>query len=89
MDPLTESDTMESIRSGLGPLKAIVFSQWTGMLDLLELSLNMNCIQYMRLDGTMSLKLRDKVVKDFNTDREVICYVCFFMLLFLLQFPEY
>lgn len=71
MDPLTESYTMESSRSGLGPVKAIVFSQWTGMLDLLELSLNINCIQYRRLDGTMSLNLREKNVKDFNTDPEV------------------
>uniref|UniRef100_A0A804J5E0 Helicase C-terminal domain-containing protein n=1 Tax=Musa acuminata subsp. malaccensis TaxID=214687 RepID=A0A804J5E0_MUSAM len=53
------------------PAKAIVFSQWTSMLDLLELSLNECLIQYRRLDGTMSLMLRDKAVKDFNTDPEV------------------
>ncbi|KAG2645036.1 hypothetical protein PVAP13_2KG394400 [Panicum virgatum] len=70
-DALTESDTMESNRSRVAPAKAIVFSQWTGMLDLLELSLNTNLIQYRRLDGTMSLNLRDKAVKDFNTDPEV------------------
>ncbi|WOL07214.1 hypothetical protein Cni_G15952 [Canna indica] len=51
--------------------KAIVFSQWTSMLDLLELSLNECPIQYRRLDGTMSLMARDKAVKDFNTDPEV------------------
>ncbi|RLN35333.1 putative ATP-dependent helicase C17A2.12-like isoform X1 [Panicum miliaceum] len=70
-DALTESDTMESNQSRVAPAKAIVFSQWTGMLDLLELSLNTNLIQYRRLDGTMSLNLRDKAVKDFNTDPEV------------------
>ncbi|KAG6466714.1 hypothetical protein ZIOFF_075459 [Zingiber officinale] len=53
------------------PEKAIVFSQWTSMLDLLELSLNENLIQYRRLDGTMTLVSRDKAVKDFNTDPEV------------------
>lgn len=88
MDALTESDTLESNRSRVAPVKAIVFSQWTGMLDLLELSLNTNLIQYRRLDGTMSLNLRDKAVKDFNTDPEVICYVYFFMPLFHLQFPN-
>jgi len=88
MNALTESDTMESNRSGVAPVKAIVFSQWTGMLDLLELSLNNNLIQYRRLDGTMSLNLREKGVKDFNTDPEVICYVSFFTPLFLLQFPD-
>ncbi|XP_062195182.1 helicase-like transcription factor CHR28 [Phragmites australis] len=71
MDALTESDTMESNQSRVAPMKAIVFSQWTGMLDLLELSLNSNLIQYRRLDGTMSLNLRDKAVKDFNTDPEI------------------
>ncbi|XP_072991541.1 helicase-like transcription factor CHR28 isoform X3 [Typha latifolia] len=53
------------------PVKAIVFSQWTSMLDLLELSLNSSLIQYRRLDGTMSLNSRDRAVKDFNTDPEV------------------
>uniref|UniRef100_A0A0D3GWZ4 Uncharacterized protein n=1 Tax=Oryza barthii TaxID=65489 RepID=A0A0D3GWZ4_9ORYZ len=68
---LTDSDTVESNPSRVAPVKAIVFSQWTGMLDLLELSLNSNLIQYRRLDGTMSLNSRDKAVKDFNTDPEV------------------
>lgn len=54
-----------------GPIKAIVFSQWTSMLDLVEFSLNQHCIQYRRLDGTMTLSSRDKAVKDFNTDPEV------------------
>lgn len=54
-----------------GPVKTIVFSQWTGMLDLVETSLNLSCIQYRRLDGTMSLVSRDRAVKDFNTDPEV------------------
>ncbi|CAK9162760.1 unnamed protein product [Ilex paraguariensis] len=53
-----------------GPIKAIVFSQWTGMLDLVEISLNRSCMQYRRLDGTMSLAARDRAVKEFNTDPE-------------------
>ena len=47
--------------------KAIVFSQWTRMLDLLEACLKNSSIQYRRLDGTMSVTARDKAVKDFNT----------------------
>ena len=54
-----------------GPVKAIVFSQQTSMLDLVEISLNQYCIQYRRLDGTMTLSSRDRAVKDFNTDTEV------------------
>ncbi|WOL12968.1 helicase-like transcription factor CHR28 isoform X1 [Canna indica] len=51
--------------------KAIVFSQWTRMLDLLEVPLKDSCIQYRRLDGTMSVAARDKAIKDFNNIPEV------------------
>ncbi|KAE8720301.1 glucose-induced degradation protein 8-like protein isoform X1 [Hibiscus syriacus] len=51
--------------------KAIVFSQWTRMLDLFEACLKSSSIQYRRLDGTMSVAARDKAVKDFNTLPEV------------------
>ncbi|KZV52280.1 hypothetical protein F511_39389 [Dorcoceras hygrometricum] len=51
--------------------KAIVFSQWTRMLDLLEACLKKSSIQYRRLDGTMPVVARDKAVKDFNSLPEV------------------
>lgn len=51
--------------------KAIVFSQWTGMLDLLESCLKSSGIQYRRLDGTMPIAARDRAVKDFNLLPEV------------------
>ncbi|KAK6118173.1 hypothetical protein DH2020_048074 [Rehmannia glutinosa] len=54
-----------------GPEKAIVFSQWTSMLDLVEMSLKNSRISYRRLDGTMSIAARDKAVKEFNTNPEV------------------
>ncbi|PRQ41456.1 putative DNA helicase chromatin remodeling SNF2 family [Rosa chinensis] len=54
-----------------GPIKAIIFSQWTKMLDLVENAMNEYCIQYRRLDGTMTLTSRDRAVKEFNTDPEV------------------
>lgn len=58
--------------------KAIVFSQWTRMLDLLEARLKKSSIQYRRLDGTMSVAARDKAVKDFNTLPEV-CWISLFI----------
>ncbi|KAL5982995.1 hypothetical protein ACLOJK_017075 [Asimina triloba] len=71
-DLLCEIDTcMDSKVQSELPEKAIVFSQWTGMLDLLETSLSNSCIQYRRLDGTMSLAARDRAVKDFTNDPEV------------------
>ncbi|KAL6553246.1 hypothetical protein OROGR_007088 [Orobanche gracilis] len=53
------------------PEKAIVFSQWTGMLDLLEVCLKDTSIQYRRLDGTMPVAARDRAVKDFNSVPQV------------------
>lgn len=51
--------------------KAIVFSQWTKMLDLLETCLKSSCIQYRRFDGKMTVAARDAAVQDFNTLPEV------------------
>lgn len=59
--------------------KAIVFSQWTRMLDLLEVSLKDSNILYRRLDGTMPVAARQKAVKDFNLLPEVSKYPSFFM----------
>ncbi|XP_068639756.1 helicase-like transcription factor CHR28 isoform X2 [Aristolochia californica] len=62
---------IESGQSTPAVEKAIVFSQWTRMLDLLETPLRSSSIQYRRLDGTMSVVARDKAVKDFNNLPEV------------------
>ncbi|MCL7024010.1 hypothetical protein MKW94_023321 [Papaver nudicaule] len=53
------------------PVKTIVFSQWTRMLDLMEISLDESGIRFNRFDGRMSMAERDKAVKDFTTDPEV------------------
>ncbi|XP_010487522.1 PREDICTED: helicase-like transcription factor CHR28 isoform X1 [Camelina sativa] len=53
------------------PIKTIVFSQWTGMLDLVEQSFVKNRIKFRRLDGSMSLLTRDIAVKEFNNDPDV------------------
>ncbi|XP_038689866.1 helicase-like transcription factor CHR28 isoform X1 [Tripterygium wilfordii] len=63
--------TLEILQSVAVGEKALVFSQWTKMLDLLETYLHNSSIQYRRLDGTMSIVARDKAVKDFNTLPEV------------------
>lgn len=77
--------------------KAIVFSQWTRMLDLLEVCLKSSSIQYRRLDGTMSVNARDKAVKDFNTLPEVwrvsnlfwnVADLQLFLMVFHLSFDE-
>ncbi|XP_024520679.1 helicase-like transcription factor CHR28 [Selaginella moellendorffii] len=51
--------------------KAIVFSQWTSMLDLLEPQLRKADLRFSRLDGTMTVVERDSAVTEFNTNPEV------------------
>lgn len=53
------------------PIKALVFSQWAGMLDLVEVSLKKTGVIYRRFDGAMTLAARDKAVKEFNTNPKV------------------
>ena len=46
--------------------KVLVFSQFLGFLDLLELSFQANGIPFARLDGKLSLKERVKVLEEFG-----------------------
>lgn len=47
--------------------KALVFSQWTSFLDLIEPHLKKNNIRFARIDGTTTD--REKVVKEFQSPR--------------------
>ncbi|KAL0696837.1 hypothetical protein Bca4012_064017 [Brassica carinata] len=68
---IIEQTSLRSTSCNQGPVKTIIFSQWTSMLDLLEFSLNENTIEFRRLDGTMSLAARDRAVKEFSNDPDV------------------
>ncbi|THU56669.1 hypothetical protein C4D60_Mb11t19660 [Musa balbisiana] len=49
--------------------KSIVFSQWTAFLDLLEIPLRKG-IGFVRLDGKLSRKKREIVLKEFSESRD-------------------
>ncbi|KAF8113327.1 hypothetical protein N665_0051s0021 [Sinapis alba] len=51
--------------SGTGD-KSIVFNQWTSFLDLLEIHLRRGGIEFLRFDGKLAHKAREKVLKEFN-----------------------
>ncbi|GAA6061262.1 hypothetical protein JCM10212_000703 [Sporobolomyces blumeae] len=54
-------------------LKAVVFSQFTGFLDLIERVMNRDGFTNLRLDGAMSQTARQKVVRKFTkSDSSVI-----------------
>ncbi|KAA8548778.1 hypothetical protein F0562_000462 [Nyssa sinensis] len=55
--------------SGSGE-KSIVFSQWTSFLDLLEIPLKRRRIGFLRFDGKLVQKQRERVLKEFNETGE-------------------
>ncbi|KAG5613790.1 hypothetical protein H5410_013614 [Solanum commersonii] len=61
-------DCLEPIRKS--GEKSIVFSQWTSFLDLLEIPLKRNQIGYLRFDGKLSQKQRERVLKEFSETNE-------------------
>ncbi|XP_039139181.1 DNA repair protein RAD5B [Dioscorea cayenensis subsp. rotundata] len=65
---------LQSIHNaGLGE-KSIIFSQWTSFLDLLEIPLKKKSVGFLRFDGKLSQKQREKVLKEFSesTDKLVL-----------------
>lgn len=50
----------------MAPEKAIVFSQWTGMLDLVEAALGRARLRSRRLDGSMSISAREAAISSFQ-----------------------
>ncbi|KAM3295519.1 hypothetical protein ACQJBY_038042 [Aegilops geniculata] len=61
---------LESLRSSGS--KSIVFSQWTAFLDLLEIPLSRHGISFTRLDGTLNLQQREKVIREFSEDKRIL-----------------
>ncbi|MCJ1316795.1 hypothetical protein MMC15_002116 [Xylographa vitiligo] len=53
------------------PIKSVVFSGWTAHLDLIQIALEDNGIQYVRLDGKMSRIQRSTSLEVFHTDPEI------------------
>ncbi|XP_044482430.1 DNA repair protein RAD5A isoform X2 [Mangifera indica] len=52
--------------------KSIIFSQWTAFLDLLQIPLSRNKITFLRLDGTLNQRQREKVLKQFSEDSNIL-----------------
>ncbi|KAK4555920.1 hypothetical protein LTR86_007140 [Recurvomyces mirabilis] len=62
---VTSDDTDDS---GNGPEKVLIFSQWTSLLDLLEIAVDMEGWNYRRYDGSMNAKDRADAVDEFKTN---------------------
>jgi len=61
---------LERILNSPSGEKSIVFSQWTSFFDLLENPLRRRGIGFLRYDGKLTQKQREKVLDEFNKTRE-------------------
>jgi SNF2 family DNA or RNA helicase len=50
-------------------IKTVIFSQWTGFLNLIQTALNLHRFQFVRYDGTMSVQERVDAVDSFTSDK--------------------
>lgn len=56
---------------GEPPIRSVVFSQWTQILDLISFAFAREGIAHLRLDGTLSLSKRGAVLKEFRSDPSI------------------
>ncbi len=61
----------ESLESGL---KVVVFSQYTGMLDIIEHYLKNEGVGYANLRGSMNIALREKMIKKFTREKDCMVF---------------
>jgi SWI/SNF-related matrix-associated actin-dependent regulator 1 of chromatin subfamily A len=53
----------------------LVFSQWTRLLDLLEVLLNDMGMVFLRLDGSTPIKERQELIDEFNSNQEIAVFL--------------
>ncbi|KAM7274565.1 hypothetical protein ACFE04_016431 [Oxalis oulophora] len=77
LDDFQSSTKIEALREEIrnmiekdGSAKAIVFSQFTSFLDIINYSLQKSEVNCVQLDGSMSLQARDAAIKKFTEDAE-------------------
>jgi len=64
-------DIIEDIQVNRSEEKTIVFSQFTSLLDLLEIPISRKGVSYRRYDGGMSSAKRNQSLMDFQDDPDI------------------
>jgi SNF2 family DNA or RNA helicase len=64
-------DSQAYLEKGEPPLKCVIFSEFTSHLDLIERALADNNHTFVRIDGTMSLSRRRRVLDALSSDNSV------------------
>lgn len=68
-DSIKTAELMEEIGNNLSDHKALVFSQFTSMIDILSEALQKKKIPHLVLTGSTPAKERDRLVQEFNSDK--------------------
>lgn len=55
--------------------KVLIFTQMTRMLNILENFLNLHGHTYVRLDGSVKVEMRQKLVDMFNLNPRIFCFI--------------
>ena len=58
-----------------GGHRALIFTQMSKMLDILESFLNLHGHTYLRLDGGTGVEKRQRLMDRFNNDEKVFCFI--------------
>ncbi|KAJ3048592.1 DNA helicase rad5 [Rhizophlyctis rosea] len=66
---------LKKTRDEFPGVKTVVFSQWTSMLNFVEVVLKEHGFNFVRLDGTLSQKTRESVLDQFATDDDTVVLI--------------
>ncbi len=69
----TLSELLRNLK--FGGHRALIFTQMSKMLDILEAFLNLNGHTYLRLDGSTSVDQRQRLMDRFNNDTKIFCFI--------------
>ncbi|KAG1465772.1 hypothetical protein G6F56_004820 [Rhizopus delemar] len=58
-----------------GGHRALIFTQMTRVLDILETFLNIHGHRYLRLDGATKVEQRQVLTEHFNNDKRILCFI--------------
>lgn len=58
-----------------GGHRALIFTQMTKVLDILEQFLNIHGYRYLRLDGSTKIEQRQILTDRFNSDPRILCFI--------------
>ncbi|EXJ65610.1 adenosinetriphosphatase [Cladophialophora psammophila CBS 110553] len=58
-----------------GSHRALIFTQMTKVLDILEQFLNIHGHRYLRLDGATKIEQRQILTERFNNDTRILCFI--------------